>query len=137
MKLPNGEKVLLDERYLDNSEVMSEFLKLSAKKKDKDLEVEEEDLVEVAHPEPIYVAEALGDGALVENQNEQHRKLMDIVNKIPTGSLIHIYASCFGDLVSLAEKCENCGELEASKLISEASEKVLEQLPFVTAPKNG
>jgi hypothetical protein len=127
---------------LDNSEVMSEFFKIASESKidapkpedaktieDKVLEVDE-DLVEEAHPEPVYVAEALGDGGLVENQNEQHTKMMDAVNKMPPGTIMNTNASCALELLKLAEECDQSGESEAADLITIMAEKVLE-VPFV------
>jgi hypothetical protein len=122
-----------DNSLWDNSEVMSELLKLASKEsspKTEDLTVEEEDMVEEAHPESVYVAEALGDGALVENQNEQHEKMVAVVNKMPNGKLIHTYAACAVELVKLAEECEAAGESETAELLTIMAEKVLD-VPFV------
>ena len=133
MRLPNDE-------ILDNSEVMTAFYKISSKNpcqedpktiEEKVLEVDE-DLVEEAHPEPVYVAEALGDGGLVENQNEQHEKDMAVVNHMPNGKLIHLHASCARDLLKLACECEVAGELEAAEVITTLAERILS--PFVVAP---
>jgi hypothetical protein len=123
----------MDNSLWDNSEVMSELLKLAAKEHDiktEDLTVEEDDMVEKAHPESVYIAEALGDGALVENQNEQHEKMVAVVNKMPNGKLIHNYAACGLELVKFAEECEAAGETEAAELITAIAEKVLD-VPFV------
>ena len=134
---------LPDTDILDNSEVLTEFYKLASKNpyqedaktiEEKVLEVDE-DLVEEAHPEPVYVAEALGDGALVENLNEQHEKDMNVINKMPNGKLVHTYALCAVDLVKLAQECEQAGELEAAELITVLAERVLDRLPFVQAPE--
>lgn len=131
MKLTTGE-------ILDSSEVLTEFYKIATRDDKKDVEEKvlevTEDLIELAHPEPIYVAEALGDGGLVENQKEQSKKIHDIVNKMPTGILVHIYAECFNDLIKLAEECEACGEEETAELVTELARGVLEQPPFVSAP---
>ena len=140
MKLP-------DEQILDNSEVLTDFYRIVSASmaapnpdqedpktiEEKVLEVDE-DLIEEAHPEPVYVAEALGDGALVENQNEQHEKMMGVVNEMPNGKLIHNYACCALDLVKLAQECSLAGETEAAELITVLAESVLDRLPFVQAP---
>ena len=132
MRLPN-------EEYLDNSEVMTEFYKIATLDDKKDIEEKtlevDEDIIEVAHPEPVYVAEALGDGGLVENQNEQSKKMHDIVNKMPTGTLVHNYASCFNDLIKLAEECEIAGDFEGAQLVTELARGVIENLPFDSAPQ--
>lgn len=117
----------------DNSEVMTEFYKIASDEKkeieEKIIEVEE-DIVEEAHPEPEYTAEALGDGALVENQNEQQEKDKAVVNKMPHGTPMHEYAACFYELIALADECEKEGELEAAEIITQAAEKVLDRFPF-------
>jgi hypothetical protein len=123
---------------LDNSEVMGEFFKIASEASKPaertsdvaELTVEEGDVVEEAHEEPVYVAEALGDGGLVENQNEQHDKIMDVVNKMPPGTIMNTNASCALDLLKLAEECDRSGEQEAAELITIMAEKVLEG-PFV------
>lgn len=68
---------------------------------------EPEDLVQKAHPKPIYVADGMGDGGLVENQNEQHEKLQRMINKMPTGNLIHTWAAVLDDLVKIATELED------------------------------
>jgi hypothetical protein len=92
-----------------------------------------EDLVEIAHPEPIYVAESHGDGGLVENQNEQHEKIMTVINRMPTGALLGTYASTVESLVKLANECDELGDSEAADKLTEAARKVLalmDVLPF-------
>jgi hypothetical protein len=130
MRLPTGE-------IFDPSEVMTEFYKIAARDDQKDIEekvLEVEDIIEKAHPEPVYVAEALGNGGLVENQNEQSKKMHDILNKMPTGTLVHNYASCFADLIKLAEECEAANDEEGAELVTELARGVLASLPFVLAP---
>ena len=136
---------------LDNSEVMSEFIKLAKKDEklqdvfapknphqedkkvieDKMMVHPKEDMIEIAHPVPVVIVEALGDGGLVENQNEQHAKFMAIINKMPTGLLVHRYASCFIELVKEAEAQEVAGNIEAANELTDIAAKLLEQFPFV------
>ena len=77
----------------NDCEVLTEFAKLTdaqinktaAKKEPKEEKAEEEtgeELIEKAHPDAIYVAESMGHGGLVENQNEQHEAIMRVMNKI-------------------------------------------------------
>jgi len=97
----------------------------------------EDSIIEKAHPEPIYTAEALGDGGLVENQIEQHNKMVNIVNKMPTGSPIHYYACVIDELVKIANECDSDGETEAANLITKVAEDILglfQNIPFVEAP---
>src|SRR5689334_15540538 len=93
----------------DNSEVFNELIKISMNKtalpapnpyqedkktiEEKRLEPAEKSIMEVAHPEPVYVAESMKDGALVENEMENQKKMIDIINKMPTGNLVHRYAA--------------------------------------------
>ena len=73
---------------------------------------EDEDMVEKAHPKPEYIADAQGDGALVENLNEQHKKMQEVVNKMPTGNYINLYASIASELVKIADECDTAGDLD-------------------------
>lgn len=83
--------------------------------KEKRNPMKHEDLIEKAHPEKVYVANGLGDGGLVENQHEQHAKIMEVINKLPTGDHIHLHAA---DI--LAGLCKIADEME-EKQIKEAS----------------
>jgi len=99
----------------------------------------EKSIIEEAHPEPVYVAEARGDGGLVENQIEQQKKLIEMLNKMPTGSLVGRYASTAHELVKLANLCDEQGMEEAADLITEAAADLLkkaeeEACPFEGAP---
>lgn len=125
------------------SEVMTEFYKIASKMataedkkviEDKTVE-SKEDMIEKAHPNPVYVAEAQGVGGLVENQNEQHDKIVNIVNKMPSGLLVHTYAACAIELIKLAKECEDCGEKAAAETITTMAEKILDNLPLIQAPK--
>ena len=97
---------------------------------------EDEDLIEQAHPDPVYVAESMGKGGLVENQNEQQKADIAIVNKMPMGVAVHRYASVAKELVVLANLCDESGELEAADLITNVAKGLIEssKLPFVPAP---
>lgn len=135
----------------DNSVVMSEFMKiaseidlLNAQKKvaypqnpyqedlktieEKHLKAPEKSIVEQAHPEPVYVAEARGDGGLVENEIENQQKAIEIINKHPTGSLVGRYASAVNELVKLANKCDEMGECEVADLLTLAAQHLLADL---------
>jgi hypothetical protein len=80
---------------------------------------EPEDMIERAHPKSIFVSPALGDGGLVENQNEQHAKILQIVNKRPTGNQIHLYASIIEDLVKVANVFDEHGHDRISKAVDD------------------
>lgn len=137
---------------LDKSEVMGEFLKIAEEQdllgdktagaepnphqedkktiEEKRLKPEEKHIVEQAHPEPVYIAEALGDGALVENQLEQQQKLVEMVNKAPNGALLGQYASVVEDLVKMANTCDDMGMDKAADLLTEAAQSVVAWMPM-------
>lgn len=131
----------------EKSEVMREFFKIMSEQEtpaknpyqeDKKVieekrEFPKEDIVEKAHPEAVYVAESRGDGGLVENQNEQHEKMMSVINKMPTGNLLGTYASTVDSLVKLANLCDEAGDTESADKLTDAAKKVLalmDVLPF-------
>ena len=101
----------------------------------------EKNIIEIAHPEPVYIAEARGDGGLVENQIEQQKKIIEMLNKMPTGSLVGRYASAAFQLVKVAELCDAEDHEDAADLLVDAAAKLFEritaegqELPFDEAP---
>lgn len=95
----------------------------------------EKHIMEIAHPEPVFVAESRGEGGLVENEIEHQKKTVEIVNKMPTGSLVGRYASSIEQLVKLANQCDDLGQTKAADLLTEAAWKLYSDLlPFVKAP---
>ncbi|KKM23303.1 hypothetical protein LCGC14_1616530 [marine sediment metagenome] len=93
---------------------------------EKRLKSPEKSIIEIAHPEPVYVAEARGDGGLVENQIEQQKKLIEMLNKMPTGSLVGRYATVANELIKMANVCDDIGEEEAADLLTDTATKLLE-----------
>lgn len=83
--------------------------------------LESEDLVEKAHPESVLVAEH-PYGGLVENLNEQHQKMLNVVNKMPTGFPLHSWASIAEDLVKIAQECDDAGLTTYATAIDEVVE---------------
>lgn len=127
----------------EKSEVMGEFLKIASEQglvseakdseetiESKRVEKSKEDIVEKAHPKPVFVAESRGDGGLVENLNETHKKIMEIINKMPTGSLVGRYASTSYDLLKLANECENVGENAISDELTKLASKFISAVDF-------
>ena len=150
---------------IEKNEVMNEFLKIAEKidllglKKtaapeknpyQEDLKTIEEKkfnkapekhIMEIAHPEPVYVAEARGDGGLVENGLEQQKKLIEMLNKMPTGSLVGRYASAMLGLKKMADVCDDIGELEIADVLADLTAKFMklateEDIPFNKAPSD-
>lgn len=68
-----------------------------------------EDIIEKAHPKPVYVSNALGDGGLVENQNEQQEKIQQMINKRPRGEHIHVAADLVQNLTKIANELDDIG----------------------------
>ncbi len=93
---------------------------------EKRLKSPEKSIIEIAHPEPVYVAEARGDGGLVENQIEQQKKLIEMLNKMQTGSLVGRYATVANELIKMANVCDDIGEEEAADLLTDTATKLLE-----------
>lgn len=91
---------------------------------EKRLKPAEKSIIEEAHPEPVYIAESKGDGGLVENQLEQQKKLLQMINKMPTGSLVGRYASATFALVKLAADCDEIGEFEVANLLTDVADKL-------------
>lgn len=75
---------------------------------------EPEDLVERAHPKPVYVSDALGEGGLVENINESHAKLQQMINKMPTGNLVNTYAEAVQALVRIGSELDQTNVIAAA-----------------------
>lgn len=131
--------------------VMSEFLKIADDKdllglkktaaaeknphqedlktiEEKRLKSPEKSIIEEAHPESVYVAEARGDGGLVENEIEHQEKVIEMINKMPTGSLVGRYASSIKQLSKFANDCDALGHTKAADLLTEAAEELLTEI---------
>lgn len=124
---------------MQNSIVMEEFFKImspqvktaSDSKEDiEDTKVKSDDksIIEKAHPESVYVAEARGDGGLVENEIETHKKIMDIIKKMPNGNLVGRYAAAIVDLVKEANKCDVDGKKEEADQMMHVAQKLLKEM---------
>jgi hypothetical protein len=128
----------------EKSEVMSEFVKIASETnllkdaapepnpyvedkkviEEKRLPEPEKSIMEVAHPKPVYIAEARGDGGLVENEIENQKKMIEIVNKMPTGALVGRYASSALELIKIANCCDEIGEMAAADILTDAAKKL-------------
>jgi len=133
----------------EKSEVMGEFLKIASdsnmikealpepnpyKEDDKQIEEKkgpdspEKSIIEIAHPNPAYIAEARGDGGLVENLIEQQDKLIKMINKMPTGSLVGRYASAVNKLIKHANELDEIGEHEVADLLTGTADVLLNHI---------
>ena len=79
----------------------------------------EKSIIEIAHPDPAYIAEARGDGGLVENGLEQQKKLIEMLNKMPTGSLVGRYASAMLGFKKMADDCDNIDHPEVADVLAD------------------
>lgn len=76
------------------------------------------DIIETAHPERVQVAEGPKESGVVDNLNEQQKKIVNMINKMPTGNVTHnfSFASEINELVVLAN------QLDELHLFEEADE---------------
>ena len=141
----------------EQSEVMNEFFELVKKQnllktaaaeknpyqediktiEEKRIKTPEKGMMEIAHPDAVYVAESQGDGALVENNMEQQKKLIEVINKMPTGSLVHRYATIANELVVMANRCDEVGQTEMADLLTDTAKNIITialKSPFDKAP---
>lgn len=80
--------------------------------------LETEDMVEKAHPETVVVADGPGDAGVVENANQQQQKIINMVNKTPTGNVFHhSFASQVKELVVIAQKLDDAGYTDQAKTL--------------------
>jgi ribulose 1,5-bisphosphate carboxylase large subunit-like protein len=132
----------------EKSEVMREFLKIASEQglikealpeknpyqedlktiEEKRLKPAEKSIIEEAHPEPVYVAESKGDGGLVENQLEQQKKIIQMINKMPTGSIVGRYAHATAVLVKLAGDFDDIGEFDLANLLTDVAGKLTHEM---------
>lgn len=98
-------------RYLQDSILITADDKDVLEEKKFPFGLEREDIVEVAHPETVVVADGPHTSGVVDNQNEQHQKIVDMVNKMPTGNVFHDLrlAEQVNELVSIANDLDSQG----------------------------
>ena len=78
------------------------------------------DLIGEAHPKTIDIADAMGNGGVVENQIEQHRHNRGVAQSMPSGNFRGRHAWVIQNLVKLADQADEQGCDEASDLIDVA-----------------
>jgi hypothetical protein len=82
------------------------------------------DLIGSAHPKTVEIADAMGNGGVVENQIEQHRHNTGVAKSMPSGNFRGKHAWVIQNLVKLADQADESGMKEASDLIDEALKKL-------------
>lgn len=90
------------------------------------------DLINKAHPDRVETADAMGDGGVVENQNEQQKKNVEIATRLPHGTLVGVHASLARELVRLANELDDAGNGKAAARIDRAIRR-LGKRPFARA----
>jgi len=97
--------------YIEHVVIASEDKK-SLKGKKRAIEVG--DIIEEAHPDQVSVAEGPDGTGVVENLNEQHVKIVNILNKMPSGFNFNTFAKAVRALVKVADKLEDAGDYEGA-----------------------
>lgn len=90
-------------------------------------DADKKNIVDEAHPEPVMMADGPERSGVVDNQNEQHEKIVNMVNKTPTGNVFHnfSFASEVKELVAMANILDSKGySKEADALEYVAAELV-------------
>ena len=75
------------------------------------------DIIDEAHPESAFMAEGPFNTGVVENQNEQHRKMLEVVQRQPSGFHYNKFAELIPQLTSMAANFEDKGDFEAMKKV--------------------
>lgn len=88
-----------------------------------------EDLVGKAHKKSPTMADAMGEGALVENIVEQQKKDIEIATKMPNGALIQVHANLIQSLIKIANNFEEQGKYKEATEVDIVIEKIA--FPFV------
>jgi hypothetical protein len=78
------------------------------------------DLIGQAHPLTINLADAMGNGGVVENLIEQQRHNKNVALSVPTGNFRGKHAWIIKSLVKLADQADDSGLEKTSSLIDEA-----------------
>lgn len=77
----------------------------------------DDDIIGRAHPKDARMADAMGDGALVENIKQQQEKDLEIATRMPSGALFGIHASVVNSLIKLANDLDNQEKYKEAQLI--------------------
>lgn len=81
--------------------------------------IELPDIIEEAHPESSIMADGPKNSGLVENLNEQREKILNVINKMPTGFVFHSFASAISQLVKYANALEDKGDIKGVKEVDD------------------
>lgn len=84
------------------------------------------ELIGAAHSQSLEIADAMGKGALVENQVEQQNASRDVAFSRPTGNFRHKHANVVESLIKLANKADESGNIQISDLIDKAIKEIIQ-----------
>lgn len=76
--------------------------------------IEVGDIIEQAHPEQAILGEAPHGGGVVEDQNEQHAKIVNMVYRNPVGFNFNSWAEAVQKLVKVADSLDSRGDAQAA-----------------------
>lgn len=98
-------------RFLDHSILVTADEKDVLSEKKFPFGLETEDIIETAHPESVRVADGPVDSGVMDNLNEQQEKIVNMVNKQPTGNVFHnfSFAEEVHELVAIANELDEVG----------------------------
>lgn len=82
------------------------------------------DLIQSAHPRSIYLADAIGNGGLVENSLEQSDRTHSVALSVPSGNFINRYAQVVDRLTKLAKTAKEQNKPEALILINQTIKNI-------------
>jgi hypothetical protein len=83
------------------------------------------DLLEKAYPNSVYVADAMGNGGLVENSSEQKRHNVGVAMSIPTGNYRGKYSNLVSELIKIANTADLANLTSDSDLIEKAAADIV------------
>lgn len=105
--------------------------------KEKKKATDHPDIVEQAHPETAYMAEGPMGTGVVENQNEQHQKILNVVQRMPSGFHYNKFADLVDGLTKMAAGLEEKGDSEAAKKVDSLAFELVSNLNDFLAPTPG
>lgn len=82
------------------------------------------DLIAESHPKSVTLADAMGNGGLVENNLEQQQKSIYVATNTPSGNFQSKYAQTVSYLEKLAKAADSQGKEQVLRLINQTIQKL-------------
>ena len=82
------------------------------------------DLMAESHPKSVTLADAMGNGGLVENNLEQQQKSIYVATTTPSGNFQSKYAQTVSYLEKLAKAADSQGKEQVLRLINQTIQKL-------------